>query len=163
MANDEQYRKHFEKWVASLPQAEREALRATGCDKPLLDENLSTKDYKIALEKAIAPSISDKSIPHPNDATIQTLAYVLARLQSKSDKHALIDRDALVFALGLNLLEGTSETEISRKYGITKQAFSVRVKRWQKILQLPPSIWMKSNKACAAYRRARVHNLTRNK
>ena len=119
---------------------------------------LSTPDYEGSLAKISAP---ESAMPTTNDSAIQILAWVLGRLQSKSDRDALIDRDALVIALGLNLLEGATETSIAKKYKMTRQAFSVRVKKWQKLLHLRPSTFMKSDRACKSYRKARMKRLTK--
>lgn len=96
------------------------------------------------------------------DSSHYFLAWVFVRLQScRTAKSANIDRDALIFALGMATLEGRTQTEIANSYGITKAAFSARVKSWQKLLGLKPSSFMKSEQACKAYRNARLRNLTR--
>lgn len=152
------YETKYEEWVKNLPKKERQKLKEAGIDKPLTDERLSTPDYASKLAKM---SVRQEKHSNQEDSAIQVLAYVLARLQSKSGRDALIDRDALVFALGLNLLEGATETDIAKRYSMTRQAFSVRVKKWQKLLGLRPSIFMKSEKACRSYQKARVKHLTR--
>ncbi len=151
------YEFEYEEWIHSLSPEERKYLKETGCDKPLVDTKLSTPDYEDSLAKL---SVPESVSPSHNDSAIQVLAWVLARLQSKNDRDALIDRDALVIALGLNLLEGATETSIAKKYKMTRQAFSVRVKKWQKLLHLRPSIFMKSDRACKSYKRAQIKRLS---
>ena len=119
-------------------------------------------DYDQFDEREAYPEIENLVEERAKAYGAQLLSWVFARLQAhKTARSANIDRDALVFALGMANLEGRTETAIAAQYGITKAAFSVRVKSWQKLLGLSPSSFMRSEKACRAYRNARLKNLTR--
>lgn len=169
------YEDQYLAWVDSLSDKQRAKLKAKGLDKPLDDFKLNTPDSDIAFAKmgedfdydaldaecdvdSIAEIVEERAKAYG----AQLLSWVFARLQAhKTARSASIDRDALVFALGMASLEGRTETAIAAQYGITKAAFSVRVKSWQKLLGLSPSSFMRSEKACRAYRNARLKNLTR--
>ena len=58
----------------------------------------------------------------------------------------------LAFTAGLFAPMGMSETKIAEKLGITRAAFSKRVKNLQALLALPPSRGMKSAKASQVYK-----------
>ena len=169
------YEDEYNKWVASLSPQERAKLKSQGLDKPLADEQSYNPDPTVAFEtvsdegfdygavdekpsKEVVELIEQKSLEYG----AQLLSWVFARLQAhKTEKSSNIDRDALVFALGMATLEGRTQTDIAKRYGITKAAFSVRVKSWQKLIGLKPSSFMKSEAACKSYRKARLEILTR--
>lgn len=169
------YEDQYREWVDSLSDKQRAKLKAKGLDKPLDDFKLNTPDSDIAFAKIGEEFDYDQFDEREAYAEIENLveerakvygaqlhSWVFARLQAhKTARSANIDRDALVFALGMANLEGRTETTIAAQYGITKAAFSVRVKSWQKLLGLSPSSFMRSEKACRAYRNARLKNLTR--
>lgn len=46
-----------------------------------------------------------------------------------------------------------TEQQIAERHGVTKQAVSKQAKRWQKLLRLPPSSAMRSDKACETFKR----------
>ena len=169
------YETEYNNWVASLTPKQREKLAKKGLDKPLVDHKVDTTDPTVAF--ATLPdkefdydSIDDDTTPlqealieqKAREYGAQLLSWVFARLQShKSTKSANIDKDALIFALGMADLEGRTQTDIARSYGIKKATFSARVKSWQKLIGIRPSSFMKSESACKAYRKARLRNLTR--
>ena len=166
------YEAVYRKWVDSLTPKQRAKLVEQGLDQPLADDTHIVKgDHSILLENTPATDEPFTDIEPPDDTNVeerskgyaaQLLAWVFGRLQScRTTKSANIDRDALIFALGMATLEGRTQTEIADSYGITKAAFSARVKSWQKLLGLKPSSFMKSEQACKAYRNARLRNLTR--
>lgn len=146
------YEDQYRAWVDSLSDKQRAKLKAKGLDKPLDDFKLNTPDSEIAFAKMGEEFDYDQFDEREAYAEIKTLveerakaygaqllSWVFARLQAhKSARSACIDRDALVFALGMARLEGRTETAIAAQYGITKAAFSVRVKSWQKLLGLSP-------------------------
>lgn len=172
MSNSD-YENEYRKWVASLSPKKRAELAEQGLDQPLANDTHIVKgDHSILLENTPTTdeSYSDDEIPiddtnveeRSKGYAAQLLAWVFGRLQScRTVKSANIDRDALIFALGMATLEGRTQTEIANSYGITKAAFSARVKSWQKLLGLKPSSFMKSEQACKAYRNARLRNLTK--
>ena len=169
------YEDEYAKWVASLSPKQRAKLKAQGLDKPLDDHRqTNTPGNAEAVFATIGSDFDyDQFDEQPKLDTSQLeakaleygsqlLAWVFARLQSnQSQKTASIERDALLFALGMASLDGKTETELANEYSITRAAFSARVKNWQRLLGLNPSSFMKSEKACRAYRNARLNNLTR--
>ena len=53
-------------------------------------------------------------------------------------------------------VEGLSETELARRHGVTRAAFSKLVVQWSQTFGLPPSRGMRSKRARRAYRKARL-------
>lgn len=72
-----------------------------------------------------------------------------------------LEIDTLMMTLGMEQMLGVkSQTELAKKYGITRAAISARVKSWQKFLGLRTTSTMKSPSACQSYRKSRLRNLT---
>ena len=76
------------------------------------------------------------------------------------DKNPLLACDAYKFAT--RQIKATEE-ELGSKYGVTKQAFSKRVKQWQQFLDLPPLGSMRSEKACKTFKEKTTESWTRRK
>lgn len=85
------------------------------------------------------------------------------RLQeAKNEGIRRLEIDTLMMTLGMEQMLGVkSQTELAKKYGITRAAISARVKSWQKFLGLRTTSTMKSPSACQSYRNSRLRNLTR--
>jgi len=174
--NSEKYKQTYNDWVQNLPPKEREKLKAQGLDKPLDDSKQTyKKDDELALslvsgESFDYDSIDGKPEESSDDATMQkamdyaleTIRWSFMRLlANKNDKDLRLDMNAFFFANGLEfLLEVKTQTELAKKYGVTRASVSVRVKKWQSALGLKPSMFMKSESACKAYKKAREANLT---
>lgn len=175
---DSEYKKEYEKWVSSLSQKEREKLKAQGLDKPLDDGNfIYKKDDELALSLASGESFDYDSIDKPKEKicdenklmeiareyALETIRWSFMRiLANKNDRDLRLDMNSFFFANGLEfLLETKTQTELAKKYGVTRASISVRVKKWQTALGLKPSAFMKSESACKAYRKARIANLTK--
>ncbi len=168
------YQTEYKKWFESLSAKEKSKLKMQGLDKPLDDNNkIFTPNYEAAFASIGEDFDYDKFDKKENlddsDVAEKAKAYgslllcwVFQRLQShKKMKDALVDRDALLFALGMdNLLAIKTQTELAKHYGVTRAAISFRVKEWQKLLGIKPSSLMKSEFACKAYKKARLVNLT---
>lgn len=171
------YEDEYQKWVSSLSPKERAKLVAQGLDKPLMDDyKLGTPDSEVAFATIGEEFDYDQFDKKESDSETQVddkakaygsllLCWVFQRLQSnRSEKNSTIDRDTLLFALGLeNLLVLKTQTAIAKRYGITRASVSSRVKAWQKLLGIKPSSLMKSELACKSYRKARLANLTKMK
>ena len=109
------YEDQYRAWVDSLSDKQRAKLKAKGLDKPLDDFKLNTPDSDIAFAKMGEDFDYDQFDEREAYAEIETLveerakaygaqllSWVFARLQAhKSARSASIDRDALVFALGM--------------------------------------------------------------
>lgn len=176
MSSNSDYEAQYRKWVDSLTPKQRAKLVAQGLDQPLIDDGrTNATDPSVAFEtvgEEFDYGQFDKRPETANNDEIEQsakaygsllLAWVFQRLQSrKSEKNASLDRDTLLFALGLeNLLVLKTQTDIAKLYGVTRACVSAKVKGWQKLLGLKPSSLMKSEKACKSYRQARLENLTR--
>lgn len=164
MSGRSDYQKVYNDWVAGLSEDDRTKLREQGLDKPDDGVSYGRVSSDVILAKsgrdfdydAVDESASDDG----HGMAVSMVAWVMGRLQAaKTPKDADIDRDALIVALGMNILEGKTQTQIAQSYGMTKAAFSFRVKKWQRLLGLKPSCLMKSERACRAYRRARLKNI----
>lgn len=167
------YKKAYEDWVKKLSPREREKLKSKGLDKPLEDEEIFTPNYEAvfatigkdfdydSLDKAETSDESDVEEKAKAYGSL-LLCWVFQRLQShRNPKEAQMDKDALLFALGIeNLLSVKTQTELAKHYGVTRAAVSFRVKEWQKLIGIKPSAMMKSEFACKSYRKARLANLT---
>lgn len=92
----------------------------------------------------------------------QMLRWVFERLQgAKNEGIRRLEIDTLMMTLGMEQMLGVkSQTELAKKYGITRAAISARVKSWQKFLGLRTTSTMKSPSACQSYRNSRLRNLT---
>lgn len=168
-----QYEDEYRKWVASLSPKQRAKLVAQGLDKPLDDNSRIYKsDPTVAFENASAEfdyDILDGGETAQNDADdvaksygCQLLRWTLERLQgAKNDKTRRLEIDTLMLTLGMSQMVGVkTQTELSRKYGMTRAAISARVKSWQNFLGLRPTFTMKSPTACKNYKASRLKNLT---
>lgn len=175
---NQNYQDEYNKWVASLTPKQRAKLEAQGLDKPLDDGNvLNTPNSEVAFATLAGDEFDysqfdeqpSELLPEADvDAKAKAygsllLCWVFQRLQSNSiEKNSTLERDALLFALGLeNLLVLKTQTALANHYGITRAGVSARVKAWQKLLGVKPSAMMKSSSACRSYKKARLKNLTR--
>ena len=61
---------------------------------------------------------------------------------------------AIVQAFGLPLFHGKTQKEIAEDHGVTKQALSKSIKRFQKEFDLPICSGQKSLEACENYRKS---------
>lgn len=169
------YEDAYHKWVASLTPAQRAKLKAQGLDKPLDDHRQTSTpanaevvfaqigndfDYEQFDEKPIDESdLTEKAKSYGS----LLLCWVFQRLQrNHSEKEAALDKEALLFALGLeDLLVCKTQTAIATRYGVKRATVSARVKSWQKLIGINPSALMKSEHACQSYRKARMKILTK--
>ena len=167
------YEDEYRKWVESLPPKQRAKLAAKGIDKPLADDHRVFKtDPSVAFDKASYDFSYDflDSQEKPSETLegveiaygCQMLRWVFERLQgAKNEGIRRLEIDTLMMTLGMEQMLGVkSQTELAKKYGITRAAISARVKSWQKFLGLRTTSTMKSPSACQSYRNSRLRNLT---
>ena len=170
------YEDEYHKWVASLPPKQRAKLAAQGLDKPFDDHGQTNTPANADVVFATmgddfdygqfdeAPALDENAVDEKAKAYGSLLlCWVFQRLQrNRTEKESALDRDALLFSLGLgSLLSFKTQTELALHYGVTRAAVSARVKSWQKITGVKPSPFMKTESACKAYRKARIRNLTK--
>lgn len=162
------YATTYREWVASLPPDRRAELKAQSLDEPCCESYVVLRPDQTGLLERMSIDFDYGAFdtPHKGMETdsqtdedpvtchvVRVLAWVVAHLQdSRTTRDALIDFDALVFSLGMDFLGGRTGTDIAQSYGITRAAFSARVKKWQKLLKMRPSSLMKTEKACRAYK-----------
>src|SRR5208283_2105617 len=90
------------------------------------------------------PSETERKI---KSETILNLALFLRRHKG----NPALTLDAMLFAVSSPFLMGASETQIAKRYHITKQAFSKRVVQVAKELGLGTALGMRGDKAQEAY------------
>lgn len=167
------YETEYRKWVESLTPKQRAKLVAQGLDKPLSDDGRTYKsDPTVAFEKASCDfdydtfdrkeAVSSALDEFGTSKGCEMLRWVFERLQgAKNDGMKRLEIDTLMMTLGMEQMLGVkSQTELAKKYGITRAAISARVKSWQKFLGLRTTSTMKSPSACQSYRNSRLRNLT---
>lgn len=167
------YEEEYRKWVESLPPKQRAKLASKGIDKPLADDHRVFKtDPSVAFDKASYDFNYDflDSQEKPTETVegveiaygCQMLRWVFERLQgAKNEGIRRLEIDTLMMTLGMEQMLGVkSQTELAKKYGVTRAAISARVKSWQKFLGLRTTSTMKSPSACQSYRKSRLRNLT---
>ncbi|MFH1067156.1 MAG: hypothetical protein V1746_04585 [bacterium] len=155
---DTEYQREYERWIESLSPAERAKLEADGLHEPSITSktsNVSDKDVaesSLASETPDIAAIVDRESSNQESAatTADALASFCARL--RSSKNPLLVFDAVCFATGVLALEGASQTELAKRHGVSKAAFSKIAVQWSKTFGLKPSRGMKSKKARKKYR-----------
>lgn len=161
---DAQHAADYKRWVDTLPPEERRKLRSLGIDRPdvsyhgsnaLFDRDLASSSL------AATASVDVVNVTEQIDcevpaciATTETsgdaLASFCARMRGYGNPALVFD--AVCYATGLLAIEGRSATELAKKHGVTKQAFSKIAVEWCETFGLRPSRAMKSKRARASYR-----------
>lgn len=93
----------------------------------------------------------------PSWSPADVLASFCARIRAHPNQ--LLAFDAACFASGLMDVEGLSETDLAKRHGVSRAAFSKIAVTWCKTFDLPPSRGMRSRKARAVARKARLKYL----
>ena len=118
-------------WLAGLDPAERSRLEAKGLLKPLLPGRANgvllggdLADSSLASEEPdIADAIDGHQAAHDSaEARADVLAAFCARIRSCSNP--LLVFDAVCFATGVLSLDGCSQSELARRHGVSRAAFS---------------------------------------
>jgi hypothetical protein len=166
---DAAYTSAYREWVASLPPEDREKLDRAGIEKPDTARTTSvgrTDELHLRLaavpdasagEDATAGAPPEDDRPRSRRDIADALASFCARI--RAHPNPLLAFDAACFASGLMDVEGRSETELARRHGVTRAAFSKLVVQWTETFDLPPSRGMRSKKARRSYRNARLTHL----
>lgn len=187
-ARDDDYRRQYEQWVATLPEHERQKLQAMGVDAPSLpglsggtlrdaatssrarcedefnDEEEEIHDTEHMLDEP-GPVMQPAPDPCPNApqaADGERLHDLLRRLVGElvGQNNARLSLECLALVTGL-AYDGDSMTEIAKRHGVTRAAVSKRCVELTQALNLKPSRAMRSLKARHSYRRARNRHLRR--
>jgi hypothetical protein len=147
---DLQYRREYTSWLATLPPADRQALKQKGLHHALIDYHASESARDIT-ERNIAYEPAYEVYPAPDSQKrlwelIERISILLIDAPNPR-----LEADTLGFMAGFHIRMGKSGTELSAKYGLSRAAWSKRCKRLQEKLGLPPSRSMKSEAACKTY------------
>lgn len=160
---DAQYARAWE----TLTPAQRRQMAKHGITGPELPRYHTCKPDDEGRMEDITDNASGFAEQEPEGAQSQppsqhesgdALASFCARIRGSANP--LMQFDAACFAAGLGDLEGKTETELAKRHGVTRAAFSKAVINWCDTFALRPSPGMKSRNARALYRKAQ---LTKNK
>ena len=168
-SRDEDYRKAYADWVASLPPGERERLGELGLDRPSVPGSGTGAPSRDLAESSLAacePAEIDEddsvptespSLDEPNPERLHDL---LRRLVGEliGQDNARLSLECLALVTGLAYC-GDSMTDIAKRHGVTRAAVSKRCVELTRALNLQPSRAMRSLPARQSYRRARLRHL----
>ena len=167
----------YQRFWKRLSKAERSALSSVGFDpnqpddagipyahryfggEPLQDTNgnFKVEGYDINKVQAVRWDLRERGETEVSDRTytqdefLDALRRILAVLGDSLEITCL--------RLALGIPGQPTMTAIAEKHGLTRAAISSRVKTVQKKLGLPPSVYMKSDSACAKLSNARRKKL----
>lgn len=168
-AHDEDYRKAYADWIASLPPEERERLGELGLDRPSVPgagTGAPSRDMAESSMASCGPEevAEGEDDPAPTDDAEATdperLHDLLRRLVGEliGQDNARLSLECLALVTGL-VYCGDSMTEIAKRHGVTRAAVSKRCVELTRALNLQPSRAMRSLPARQSYRRARLRHL----
>lgn len=157
-ARNKEYVKEYEAWLKTRTPAQMAELRALRLDSPSLPstsvspvdgpdaDTLALAEFKEAIE--LGPEASTEEIK-----MMDSLRALLCEFLSTQEPRLTAECAALVTGIRYT---GISETEIARKFGVTRAAVSKRCIVLADQLALPPSRAMRNIQACEAYREAQL-------
>ncbi len=168
-SRDDDYRKAYDEWVASLPPDERERLGELGLDRPSVPKSGTGAPSRDLAESSLAscePEIIDEQDVSAEDtedrdaADPERLHDLLRRLVGEliGQDNARLSLECLALVTGLAYC-GDSMSEIAKRHGVTRAAVSKRCVELTRTLNLKPSRAMRSLKARQSYRRSRLKHL----
>lgn len=97
------------------------------------------------IESIVAERVKDRLEDSQRHVALNTITRVLVEILSHADPG--LTAAAIAYAGGLPILEGKSEVDLAKRFGVTKQAFSRRVTEISKQFGLTPSRGMRSETA----------------
>lgn len=174
-ARDEDYRKAYAEWIASLPAEDLERLGELGLDRPSVPGSGTGAPSRDMAESSMAccgpeePSGALFSAAEGQDSgpgnealsvDSERLHDLLRRLVGEliGQDNARLSLECLALVTGL-VYCGDSMTEIAKRHGVTRAAVSKRCVELTRALNLNPSRAMRSVSARQSYRRARLRHL----
>jgi hypothetical protein len=169
-SRDEDYRKAYGEWVASLPPEERERLGELGLDRasvPGAGTGAPTRDLAESSMASCGPveiveaETEPGAAPSLDEPDPERLHDLLRRLVGEliGQDNARLSLECLALVTGLSYC-GDSMTEIAARHGVTRAAVSKRCVELSRALNLKPSRAMRSISARQSYRRARLKHLS---
>lgn len=124
-------------------------------DSPIYEDSIEDiiKERILNNEKIedVIESITNNAIEAGKRQYYKTILMKILTLIADS-KNPALDVEVLIAATGIPLRGGVSHSTIAAKFGITRAAFSARVKKTLKKLDLPNPRACKNEKASATYR-----------
>lgn len=167
----------YQKFWKRLSKAERQALLSTGFDpgdpsdagvpyahryfggEPVAEHGEETKSegYDINHLQSVQWQLRER-----NEAVVSDRTYTQEEFLDALRRILAVLGDSLEITclrLALGIPGQPTMTAIAEKHGLTRAAISSRVKTVQKKLGLPPSVYMKSDSACAKLSKARRKKL----
>ncbi len=168
-SRDEDYRKAYGEWVASLPPEERERLGELGLDRasvPGAGTGAPSRDLAESSMACCGPEEIVEAEPQPpttpslDEPDPERLHDLLRRLVGEliGQDNARLSLECLALVTGLSYY-GDSMTDIAKRHGVTRAAVSKRCVELSRALNLKPSRAMRSIPARQSYRRARLKHL----
>jgi hypothetical protein len=172
---DAQHAEDYRRWVDTLPEAERAKLRGLGIDQP--DTSYSGSSCLMEMDLAESPLAASvvcfddyleaSSPPDPKGFVESEKSALSSAIEARLCSDALASFcarmrgcmnpalvfDAVCYGTGVLAMEGQSATDLAKKHGVTKQAFSKIAVEWCMKFGLPPSRAMKSKRSRVAYRK----------
>jgi hypothetical protein len=166
---DEDYRKAYDEWVASLPPDEREQLGELGLDRPSVPKSGTGAPTRDLAESSLAscepeiidePDVFAEETEDTDAAEPERLHDLLRRLVGEliGQDNARLSLECLALVTGLAYC-GDSMSGIAKRHGVTRAAVSKRCVELTRTLNLKPSRAMRSLKARQSYRRSRLKHL----
>lgn len=168
-SRDEDYRKAYGEWVASLSPEERDQLGELGLDRASVPEAGTGAPSRDMAETSLASCAPEEVAeveddPAPTDdadaSDPERLHDLLRRLVGEliGQDNARLSLECLALVTGLAYC-GDSMTDIAKRHGVTRAAVSKRCVELTRALNLKPSRAMRSLPARQSYRRARLRHL----
>jgi hypothetical protein len=173
----------YQRFWKRLSKAEREALTSTGFDpdrpddsgvpfahryfggEPVSDHDEETRSEGYDINRLAAnhwhqrqrnwTEVSDKF--YSQDDVLDILRKVIAVIDLSPSAEVRLHGTCIKLALGMPGLP--TMTALANQHKLTRAAISARVKTIQRNLKLPPSLYMKSDSACAKLSVARRKKL----
>lgn len=166
---DAEYEREYEAWVKSMSREDRREAEKLGLLKPCLQRHGNgAPDHDMADSPAAShtPDIAALVDPAQDqedenvvmDAATTMLRSLVADLLAQGN--ARLTLECLAVAIGLNIYNGDSMSDIARRHGVTRAAVSKRCVDITRKLRLLPSRAMRSIKARHTYQRSQIQAKT---
>jgi len=166
---DAQYERDYEAWVKSMTLEERREAEKLGLLKPCIQRHgngAADHDMAESSRASHTPDIAALVDPAQDqedenvvmDAATTMLRSLVADLLAQGN--ARLTLECLAVAIGLNIYNGDSMSDIARRHGVTRAAVSKRCVDITRKLRLLPSRAMRSLKARKTYQQSQIQSKT---
>lgn len=162
-ARDTEYKNEFNEWLEGMSDEERAEAEKLGITGPHIDANgvgSPELDESRIADESYMPNFDFDAPEEEFDlkAAVERQANRIVRrviIEILEAKNARLTTECIAFVTGVGFL-GNSETDIAKKFNITRAAVSKRCVELCDKLGLPPSRAMKSEAARESYRKSRL-------